>query len=132
MSILGPDFLVKQISTFAIVCAAITLVVFSNFINLKIVFPISDYLHSLFRGWFKRTKWLTESGKELVVNTLATIVVTSIFISYCYFTGTLLAEYFFEPILLKLKEYILVALIILFFLVAKAVTSRYYRRLFFE
>lgn len=116
-NILAPAFLTSRIEMIAILLGSVLLVIFSNFVNHRIIFPIADFVrdetHSRVYGKINQTfsKYLSES--------LATII----FLVYCYVGGSLLAEYIFAPILVKAKNFILIIAIILFLLISYSIND---------
>jgi len=122
--ILSPPFLANRIYLISVIISAIILVVFSNFINQHIVFPVADYFRektaqklSVRRGWIRR--YLSEA------------VAAILFIIYCFFGSYFLTEYFISPVLGRFKNVILIVVLIIFFLTSYAINNPKSRKAFF-
>lgn len=112
-AVLGPQFLVSRIDLIALILGATLLVILSDFFNGNVIFPIAGYVKRTTHGHISKTKahekapWFTKYFSEGVA--------TFIFIVYCYLGASVLAEYVFSPIMFKLRNYILLIVIGLFF-----------------
>ena len=122
--VLSPPFLANRIYLISVIISAIILVIFSNFINQHIVFPVADYFRqktaqklSVRRGWVRR--YVSEA------------VATILFIIYCFFGSYFITEYFIAPVLTKFKGIILLVVIVLFFLVSYSINDSITRKRFF-
>jgi len=126
MGTLNPDFLVSNIDTIAIIMGAIVLVIFSSFVNKKIIFSIADMVK---KETHKNVHKITEhkTFSDLLSDWLATIV----FVIYCYLGAWVLAKYIFAPILLGAQSVLLLIVIALFLLVSYALNNKKFRRSFF-
>ncbi|MBU0615219.1 MAG: hypothetical protein KJ601_03940 [Nanoarchaeota archaeon] len=110
MSILGPQFLVKHIGTFAYVLSAVILVIFSDAINRYIVFPVADGVKG------KAHKHLKKHGNwgKYISEAAATLI----FILYCWFGSVILATYIIAPILNRARDFLILVLLGIFLLVS--------------
>jgi len=124
--ILAPTFLVNNIETIAIIIGAVLLVVFSSFVNKKIIFPIADVVRE---ETHKNVHKLTEhkTFSDLLSDWLATII----FLLYCYLGASLLARYIFTPILIEAQSVILLIVIVLFLMLSFALHNKKFRKSFF-
>lgn len=115
MSFLAPTLLVNNIGLFSLILGVIVLVIFSDTVNRKIVFPFADGIREAVQANFRS---LRRSGWRMVtLKYLSEGLATAIFILYCYLGSRILAEYIFEPIMLRLKAYILIVVILLFLII---------------
>jgi membrane protein DedA with SNARE-associated domain len=101
MSFLGPQWLANLIPLISLLLSIILLVMFSELVNKKLIFPIAGMIK-------ERTKTIS----HLLANSLAALV----FIVYCYLGSSLLAKYIIQPVLQRLQNVILIVVIVLFFL----------------
>jgi len=122
MSFLGPVFLVSKIRVIALILSAIILVIFSDFFNQGVVFPLADSLRSKSHGKIKKissNKWVNILAKYLSEGVAAII-----FIGYCYLGSFVLAEYIFIPIFNRLKNVFLIVVIVLYLLVSYVINNK--------
>lgn len=121
MTFLSPDILVRNIPTIAIVISAVILVIVSQWMDRKVVFPLAD---SVKRQANKRIK------KGIVTTLFMDGTATTIFLAYCYFTTDVLAKYVFIPVLREMKEFLLVVVVVLFLILSYIINNRDTRRAF--
>jgi hypothetical protein len=119
MSFLGPEFLVRQIGVISLVISAVLLVVFGDFVDRTIVFPIADLV---------RSKTQSSLKKHTFAKYFPEFLATAVFILYCYFGSSFLSEYVFAPILSRLSNILLVVLVILFFALSYLINNLSLRR----
>jgi len=122
MSFLGPVFLVSKIRVIALILSAIILVVFSDFFNQGVVFPLADSLRSRSHGKIKKissTRWVNILAKYLSEGVAAII-----FIGYCYLGSFVLAEYFFIPIFNRMRDIFLLVVIALYLIVSYVINNK--------
>lgn len=125
-SILAPNFLVNKISLIALILGATILVIFSDFVNKNIVFPLAGYLKQRTASGIKKTKthkkipWFSKLASESAA--------TILFLLYCYLGSSFLAEYLFAPILFMMRNIILLVVIVLFFLISYTINSKFVKR----
>ena len=128
MSILAPSFLVNRIDLIALILGAVILVVFTDFINSYVVFPIADKVK------YKARHKIREIGESRIVYNLSKYasegLATIIFLLYCYLGASVLAEYVFAPIMFKMKNFILIVVIVLFFLISYFINNKEFRDMF--
>lgn len=124
--ILAPEFLVNRIHTIAVMLGAVCLVVFSDFVLRTMVFPLADFVKGRTHQTIKKVK------VPLIPKYLSEGLATAIFIIYCYIGSGFLSEYIFEPILLKLKDYILLICLGLFLVVSYLINTKNVRRRFMK
>ena len=130
MSILGPAFLVNSISLIALLTGVVLLMIFSDFVNRRMVFPLADMVKERTHRGMKPThesKWGFLFSKYFSEGLAAVI-----FIVYCYFGSSLLAEYIFGPIFSSLREYLLLVVLGLFFTLSYIINSAKLRRKFLK
>ena len=128
MTLLAPQWLVQEIGTISLILAAVILVMFSDFINRNIVFPIAD-------GLKEKTKRGIRKGKKPLVGpkaaqSISEAMATFIFIFYCFLGSPLLAEYVLTPIFQKMRSFILIVVIVLFFAISFVINNIKVRRKF--
>jgi len=119
-AITGPLWLQEQIALISIILSGAFLVYFGSFVHGKIILPIGDWIKD------KSHKKIKEVGKKdttKIANITSATISTIFFLIYVYFGGFILAEYIFEPILLRLKNFILIISIILFITVSYAINN---------
>ncbi len=121
-SILGPAWLKSQIALIALLLSGCFLAYFGGFVHGKIIFPIADTLRQKTEGKLNQTK--AAAFSRFIARSLAAII----FILYVWLGVFLVAEYFFEPILNRLRNFILIWVILLFLLVSYAINNTSLRR----
>jgi len=114
-SILSPSFLASNLSTISLIMGAAILVLFSDFVGRKLVFPLADLTRrkahgGLSKGSYKGQDFISKYGSEALA--------TLIFILYVYLGASVLAEYVFDPILRNLQHMITIVVIILFLILS--------------
>lgn len=121
-SILGPQFLVNQIPLISTILGGVLLALFSRYINEGIVFPIGDYLRdrtgSRVHQAFKKKKASKYIGES---------VDTIIFLLFCYFATSVVAQYVFTPLLNGARNFLVAILLVVFFLISVAVNNNSFR-----
>jgi len=121
-SILGPQFLINKIDVIALILGAVLLVILSDYFNKNLVFPISDSVKKKTYENIKKTR--VHKKNPLISKYLSEGIATIVFIMYCYLGAFIVAEYIFSPILLRLQNYILIAIIFLFFSVSYLINNK--------
>jgi hypothetical protein len=124
-SILGPDFLVRKIPLISIILGGVVLALFSRYLNEKIIFPIADSLKE--KAGYRMNRAM---GKGKSSKYIGEFVATFIFILYCYFSTSFLADYFFSPVLYAFRNWLVLVLAVIFFLISVATNSNYVREKF--
>lgn len=128
MGILDPAFLVSRINTIALILGAIILVIFSDFMNRYVVFPVAD----LVRARTHRKMVKMNKGYPSVAKYLSEGLATAIFVLYCYLGSSVLAEYVFAPILSRMRSFLLIVVIILFLVVSYVINTKTIRNQFMK
>jgi len=131
-SILAPQFLVARIPTIGLLVGAVLLVLFSDFVNRKVIFKIAHgakhkthtKITGLFKSPSKRKDWYSEQFSNAIA--------TFIFVSYCYLGARVIGGYIFIPILTGLSEYITLVVIFLFFLLSWTINTEHVRKRFMK
>jgi len=126
-SILSPTFLISGIDLIALLIGATLLVLFSDFVNKRIVFPIAHIARSKTYATVKKRSKSSGFSKYL-----SEAVATIIFLLYIYFGTKVLAEYVFVPILVKLQSVILIVVLVLFFLLSYVINNALVRKKFMK
>lgn len=124
--LLSPQFLVQNIPEISIMIGAVLLILFSDFVDKGIVLPLSD---SIRRRTKKTFRVKTRIG-QVLRNWFAVAASAGVFLVYIYFVEFVLAEYVFEPILYKLRPYILIVVVVLFSILAYVLGTPRIRRKF--
>lgn len=124
-SILGPEFLIRQIGLISIILGGVVLALFSRYVNEKIIFPVADSLKEETHYRISRTIKHSKTTKYL-----SEAVATILFIIYCYFGASFLSKYVFSPILYSMREYLVIVLLVIFLLISAATNSSYFRKVF--
>jgi len=123
--ILSPKFLVDNVGVISLILAGFVLVVFDNFIT-RYAFKLADSIKE------KTAQNIKEFGQKSNSKRIETLgakyfseaLATAIILLYCYFGTTVLAEYFFAPILLKMRNVLLLVVIGLFIVISFMVNNR--------
>lgn len=130
MSILGPQWVVQYINVFALIMGAVVLVLFSDDVNRRIVFPLANQVkkrtQNKVRNIGKSASW------EITAKYASECLATLIFVLYCYLGSYVLAEYIFIPVLQRLKEFLIPVLILLFLLISFVINTDKMRKKFMK
>ncbi|MDP1728685.1 MAG: hypothetical protein Q8L27_00595 [archaeon] len=126
--ILSPPFLANNIAIIGAILAGAILVYFGGFVNHRIIFPIADWIRENSNNKLSSIEKLKR--RKRTIKYLSDSLSTLIFILYVYFGGVIISKYVINPILLNLKDYILILVIILFILVSYAINNLKLRRKF--
>lgn len=124
--IIGPQFLIDNINTIALVMAVMTLVIFDEFVSRRIIFPTADFVKNVIFS-----KLLEISGTKKyskITKHISEFLATTIFLFYCYLGYAMLGVYIIEPILIKLQNIILIIVIMAFVLVSYVFNNRKLRK----
>jgi len=143
-AILSPAFLTSNIELISLVLAVMVLTIFDDFVMTKIVFPVTDFIREKTAKILgeKVVIPLAEKIKEKIKKSIgrrssfkisrfiAEILTTILFILYFYAGYILLAEYIFEPILTRLKDIILILVLVIFILISLVLNRKELRKRF--
>lgn len=116
MSILAPQFLVRNIGTISIILSSVLMVIFSDFINKNIVFKITD---SAKKHTHKKLK-----KRKIVAKYVSEGIATIIFILYCYFGTVVVARYIIQPIFIRAQAFLLLVVIGVFLLISFMINEK--------
>ncbi|MBW3020288.1 hypothetical protein KY334_03250 [Candidatus Woesearchaeota archaeon] len=125
MSLLGPEFLVAKINIISLIISAIILVLFSDFFNQGVVFPLADLVRSKSNKGIKKIK--NTKKVNLFAKYSSEGLATLIFVIYCYLGTYVLAEYIIAPVLRRTKNILLITLIALFFVLSYVINNKIIR-----
>lgn len=124
MSFLSPAFLVNNIGVISLIIAGFLLIIFDNIVT-RSAFKMADAIkESAHRNMRALGDLFAKIGSEAV----ATIII----LLYAYFGTTVLAVYVFSPILFRLREYLLIWIILIFFVISWIVNNKGVRRMLME
>jgi len=123
-SILGPQFLVNQIGLISVILGGVILAMFSRYINEIIVFPIADSLRD------KTGSRINRAFKKSTSRYISEAVGTIIFLLFCYFATSVVADYVFTPLLSRARNFLVLILLAVFFLISLAVNNDRFREKF--
>ena len=119
---LAPQYLINNIPTISLIVSAVVLVLTTNYMDKKIVFPLADGVKAHARRRIRKHNALTNLFSEA----LATII----FLLYVYFLTDVVSKYIFQPILTGMKDFILIVIIVLFLGVNYIINNKEIRRRF--
>jgi hypothetical protein len=128
-AILSPKFLVENIRIISLIIAGFFLVMFDNLVT-EYAFRLADTIREgsarSVREFGKKTnfKKIETFGAKYFSEALATAII----LLYCYFGTTVLADYIFTPILLKVQNIILIIVIAFFILISYVVNTKSVRQ----
>jgi len=129
-SILSPAFLAHRIELIALLIGAAVLVLFEEKVLKHLVFPVADLIKETTHS--KLINYRPSEGFRVFAKYFSEALATIIFLVYCYVGASLLAEYFFEPLLMKMKPFILIPVVLLFLILSYAINNLNMRRTFFN
>jgi len=124
-TILGPRFLVSQIPLIAVILGGVLLALFSRYINEGLVFPIADFLRDR-TGSKLHKAFRKKKANRYVSEAIGTII----FLLFCYFATSVVAQYVFIPLLTGAREFLILILLAIFFLISMAVNNDRFREKF--
>ena len=132
MSVLSPAFLINNIDVISLIIAGFLLIIFDNIVTRN-AFKLADQIK---HGTEQNIRSLGQRGGVQRVDYIAKFtsefIAAAIILLYAYFGTTVLAEYVFSPILFKLKEYLLIWIIIIFLFISWVVNNKHMRRTLME
>jgi len=126
MSFLGPLWLIVHINTISLILGSIILVIFSGFVNKKIIFPIADYTKVKTQGGLNKGSY---KGQTFIAKYLPDIISTLIFILYVWLGSFILAEYIIAPILTRVRDILVIIMIIIFSIISWVINSKKIRNM---
>jgi hypothetical protein len=121
----GPGWLIEKIGLVAILLSGVVLVYFGSFVHSRVVLVVADWIKNVTRNKMGKIKRVSKFS-----NFIACSIATIFFLFYVYFGGYILAEYFLEPVMFRLRKYILIIVIGLFLLISYAINNLQLRRKF--
>ena len=124
-SILGPQFLVNQIGLISVILGGVILAMFSRYINEIIVFPIADTLRDK-AGCKMSHTFKKKKASRYISEGIGAVI----FILFCYFATSVVADYVFTPLLYRARDFLVLILIAIFFLISIAVNNCRFRETF--
>lgn len=113
MTLLGPQWLVNQIGTISLILGAAILVLFSNFVNKRIVFPLGDLTKAKTQAGLKKGQY---KGQGFLSKYIPDFLAALIFLVYVWLGAKVLADFIFVPILTRLSNVLLIVVIVIFLL----------------
>lgn len=116
MSFLAPVFLLNNIGVISLIIAGFLLIIFDNIVT-RSAFKMADAIKE---SAHRNMKTFGDSLARFASESAATVII----LIYAYFGTTVLAEYVFSPILFKLREYLLIWIIIIFLLISWVVNNK--------
>ena len=126
--IIAPQFLISHIELIAFVMAVMLLVIFDEFVSMKIIFPFADFIK---KSLFSKASSIKQARKhKKPVKYFTEFLATAIFIFYCYMGYFILGRYFIAPILYRLQNIILIIVVAIFLLVSYVFNNRRLRKKF--
>ena len=130
MTFLAPEFFADKINIVAIILGGITLVMFSEFVNKKIVFPIADLVRIQTRKELLKTT--PSENLKTAYGYLSDALATVVFLSYIYFGSYILAEFLYAPLLFRLKHITVITFAGLFIGITYIINTKKIRSKFFH
>ena len=126
----GPAWFVPFIPQVAILMSGVTMLFFSDFINRRIVFPLSDAVRTKTKYKISKnpTHWFEVTAAKYLSESAATLV----FLAWIFFASYVLAEFIYEPILLRMESVSLVIFIIFFLIVSFVINEKEFRMAFMK
>jgi hypothetical protein len=126
MSLFGPAWLTVHITTISTVVSVMILVIYSRFVNEKMVFPLSDSIKATIATFFFK-KQVSSSVSDMIGACCSTFF----FIVFCFFGSVLLSDYVVQPLLVSLRDVLLIIVIVLFVILAKVLHNKRLRQRLF-
>ena len=126
-AILSPNWLVTEIPLIALLMGGSILLYFGNFAHHKVFFPIADFVRS---KTHQRINATTKYDTSTIAKYGSEAIATAMFLLYVYFGAYILAEYVFEPMLLRLQNVIMLLVIFLFLILSFAINNLKIRKRF--
>jgi len=128
--ILAPAFLTSRIGMIALLLGSVVLVIFSDIVLRNIIFPVADFVKEATHA--KLLGYRSSERFRIFARIFSESLATAIFLVYCYIGTSILASYFFEPLLIKMQSFILLPVMILFILISYSINNFSMRRNFFD
>lgn len=129
MSILGPAFLVNRIPLIALITGIVVIVILAEILHRKVIFPLSDMVREKTRAEIKNKIHFKKN--RLLSKYLSEGLATTIFIIYCYLGAEILTDYFFEPIIYSMRDFLILVLLGLFLGISYLLNTPKIRKIFF-
>ena len=127
MSILSPTFLANNIDVIALILGATLIVIFSDTVNKHLVFPIADRVKHKAKGSLTNMSGSSQRAKRFS-GYGSDALAAGIFVAYCYLGAFVVAEYLFEPILVRMRGFILLVVLFLFLIVSIVINDKHIRK----
>ena len=105
LNALTPDFLLNNISLVGQIMAVMILVMFDELVTGRLILPSVDELRDFI---FKKGKEKLQVKYEWIPKYFAQFLATALFIFYFFMGYWLLSEYILVPILLRLKDILMI------------------------
>lgn len=121
--LLSPGWLVNQIPAISVLISAILLIMFSDVVNRKIVFPLADFV---------KNKTVRSVKKQIIAKYLSEFLATLVFVLYVLFGSVFVSRFIVQPILQNAKSILVLIIILLYIGLSYIINRRKWRSQFFK